>query len=320
MGDVLVTSSLFPLLRQKFPEAELHFFLDKKFSDIVLGHPDIDQLIFFEDNLRGNIKRIQREKYDAVVDVYSKIGTALVSFFSRAEITSGYYKPYLSLFYSSPVKRNIKSKLQIALCLENRVQLLEPLGIPQQAVHPKIYLSPTEIQEAENLLQKYGVRKDKKVLMLSTFGSTAEKSYPYMKQIIDIVSEQTDCQIICNYLPSQKYLFENLYNTLSQKSKNAIIKDFDTKNIRSFAASVSLCDALLGNEGGATNISKALNIPTFGIFSPFVDSSSWKWSEDGVENDSADIHDYIQGNPTYDDFKPEYFEDKLTRFIRKHLL
>ncbi|WP_434978544.1 glycosyltransferase family 9 protein [Daejeonia sp. YH14] len=320
MGDVLVTSSLFPLLRQKYPNSELHFFLDKKFSDIVLNHPDIDRLIFFEKDLVGNIHKIKREKYDVVVDVYSKIGTALISFFSGAGITSGYYKPYLSLFYSAPVKRHLKPESQMALCLENRVQLLEALDIPLADVHPKIYLTKTEIEEAENLFRKYGLCKDKKTLMVSTFGSTPEKSYPYMKDIIDRVSKNTDCQIICNYIPSQKDLFQNLYISLSEASKKAIIKDFATENLRSFAASVSLCDALLGNEGGATNVSKALHIPTFGIFSPVVDSSSWKWAEDGVRYDSADVHDYIKGNPTYEDFRPEYFEDQLDRFIQKHLL
>ena len=127
MGDVLVASSLFRLLRQKFPNAELHFFLDEKCSAIVQNNPYIDQLLFFEDHLSATIRKVKNEQYDAVIDLYSKIGTALISFFSGAGITSGYYKPYLFQFYKFSVKRHKSPQSQMALCLENRVQLLNHL-------------------------------------------------------------------------------------------------------------------------------------------------------------------------------------------------
>ena len=51
MGDVLVTSSLFPLLREKYPEAELHYLIAKNNAQILENNPFIDQLVYYEEKL-----------------------------------------------------------------------------------------------------------------------------------------------------------------------------------------------------------------------------------------------------------------------------
>ena len=321
MGDVLVTSSLFPILREKYPHAQLHYLIAKNNAQILENNPNIDNLVYYEDGFWKNLSNIKKGKYDIIIDVYSKIGTALMSFLSGAKKTTGYYKTYLSPFYTDPVKRKLQPiSTETALALEHRLQLLEPLGISYKKVKPELFVTFDEKNYVENKLKNYGVDFTKKLVMISTFGSSVEKSYPYMKEVLEQIAETHEIQILCNYLPFQKEKFNDLFESLNHSTQQKIIKNFDTTNLREYIATVSFCSALIGNEGGSTNIAKALDVPTFGIFAPFVDKLTWSWAEDGCRFDSVHIHDFNKESLQYEDLKPELFKQQLQEFLNNNLV
>jgi heptosyltransferase-2 len=63
-----------------------------------------------------------------------------------------------------------------------------------------------------------------------------------------------------------------------------------------------------------------LNIPTFTIFAPFVKKIGWNMFENNTTNISVHVDDYVENdsennNEMYNQFKPEFFENKLKNFI-----
>ena len=76
-------------------------------------------------------------------------------------------------------------------------------------------------------------------------------------------------------------------------------------------------------------MAKALNIPTFTIFSPFVGKNAWAMFDDGIKNVSVHLRDYINPKKTinekdkesikehYLSFTPDLYFDKLDTFILK---
>jgi ADP-heptose:LPS heptosyltransferase len=56
------------------------------------------------------------------------------------------------------------------------------------------------------------------------------------------------------------------------------------------------CDVLVANEGGTVHIAKALNKPTFTIFSPYVNKDHWASFEDGKFHHSVHL---LEINQTY---------------------
>lgn len=321
MGDVLVASSLFTKIRQAYPNSQLHYLIDEKHQDILRYNPYIDKLVFFEDSFFKTLRKIRSEKYDVIIDVYSKLGTALLSKMSGAGKSIGYHKSYLSPFYTYPIKR-IKEpqSTETALALEHRQQCLEPIGITYSKTFPVIFVTDEERTSAKNLLTDLSVDFDKAIAMISTFGSTSEKTYTHMKEVLEEVGRNPNVQILCNYLPSQKQEFQTLLQSLDDDTRSKIITDFDTKNLREFIAVTSFCTFLVGNEGGATNISKSLGIPTFGIFAPYVDKKTWAWAEDGIKNTSVHVHDFNKTSQNYEDLKPELFLSKLRHWISQNLV
>lgn len=323
MGDVLVTSTILPLLKNKYPDAEISFLLEEKYAQILIGNPYVHQMIFFKDRRMDTLSEIKAQKFDLVIDLYSKLETAAITYFSGAKTRIGFFKKYTRFFYNHPVKRDnrVKSK-NTTLGIEHRLLLLEPLGIPFQEAFPKVYLTDEEVRNAHEILTKYGLSENDPLIMISTFGSSEEKTYPikYMAELLnDIAACKPDAKILCNYLPSQKKLFEELLTLISVETKKATVQDFDTKDLREFAAVTGLCRCLIGNEGGATNVSKALGIPTFTIFSPHIRLSDWAWSSRPDADRFLHVTDFVENSESYADFRPSYFKNELEKFLDKTL-
>lgn len=324
MGDILVSSTTFPLLKKKYPNAEISFLLEEKHQQILLGNPYLDHVIFWDDkNFMQMAKAIKKQKFDIVIDLYSKIDTGLLSLLSGAKKRIGFFKKYTQLFYTHPVKRRRKALSEnTTLGIEHRLQLLEPLDIKFEEVFPKTYISEEESENAKKILSENKLTENDNLVMISTFGSTEEKTYPleYMAKILDdIIETKANSKILCNYLPSQKELFLQIFNMVSTETQQAIVKDFDTKNLREFAAVTSLCKCLIGNEGGATNLSKSLNIPTFTIFAPHIEAKGWAWTSNPTVDRFLHLNDFVPHSSDYSDFKPELFENQLKDFLNKVL-
>ncbi|WP_073293451.1 glycosyltransferase family 9 protein [Chryseobacterium polytrichastri] len=324
MGDVLVTSTILPLLKKKYPQAEISFLLDEKHAQILIGNPYVNHVIFFKDSMINTLADIKRQKFDLVIDLYSKIETGIITLFSGAKTRIGFLKKYTQFFYNFPVKRDKKLKSKnTTLGIEHRLLMLEPLQIQFQEVFPKVYLLEEEVNNAHKILAENGLSSHDNLVMISTFGSSEEKTYPieYMAELLEYIAYyKPDAKILCNYLPSQKGLFEKLLTLISPNTKKLIIKNFDTRNLREFASVTSLCKCLIGNEGGATNLSKALDIPTFTIFSPHIQLSDWAWSSNPEMDRFLHITNFVPDSKTYSDFKPSFLKNDLEEFLDKTLV
>lgn len=337
IGDVLTTSLLFELLRKKYPEAELHYLINSHTYPVVEHHPFIDKFVFCTPEIEKStlkflafIKTIRSENYDTVIDVYSIISSTLISVFSKAKVKIAYYKSYNALFISNPIERLNTPKNNASLAIENRIKLLEPLDISfKKTIFPKIYLTNKEVETAKQFLEQSNINLNKPLFMISVLGSSTNKTYPhkYMASLLDHVSETNkDIQLLFNYIPKQKEDARLIYKETLESTKNQIYFEVLGKNLREFIAITSLCDTLIGNEGGANNIAKALDLPTFTIFSPFINKKNWFGDNEKKKHTAVHLLDFIDYDREkakqdpggfYKLFKTEYIITKLTAFIKK---
>ena len=199
------------------------------------------------------------------------------------------------------------------LAIENRLQLLEPidLELSKTIIKPKIYLTDMETGHAEKTLIASNIDLAQPMIMMSVLGSGANKTYPlgYMASVIDFIVEHTNVQILFNYIPKQIEEAKSVFNLCKPKTQKQIFMSIFGTNLREFLALTSYCNALIGNEGGAVNMAKALDIPTFTIFSPWIEKKHWAAFEN-EKNMSVHLKDY----------KPDFFKNKEGKKIKKEAL
>jgi heptosyltransferase-2 len=338
IGDVLITSVIFEELKQKFPAAELHFIVNKNTTPVLENNPNIDKIIILDPNIEKGIfgfvkqmNRIRNEKYDIIIDSYSKLKTALFCKFSDAKKTISFHKWYSRFFYTDTIIRTKHSISTATKAVEHRLQLLKPLGIDFQVIKPKLYLQNSEIENAIELLNRNNIDLNRPIIMISAIGSSEAKTYPleYMAQVIDEIAENKKVQILFNYIPNQIGIALELYNLCKLETQEKIFFDVYAKSLREFMSLTSQCAALIGNEGGAINMAKALDVPTFTIFSPFILKNDWNMFENETTNISVHLSDYYPNlelknskNDTeiYKLLKPELFNKLLLLFLNNNNL
>lgn len=318
IGDVLTSTIICNNLKAKFPDSTIDYMCYPNSIDVLIENPNIDNIIPVTNKIRKStfefikfIFEIRRKKYDVVIDVYSKLGTSLIAFFSGAKYKVSYHKWYSNIFYNYSYERFDAIKSEFGLAIENRLLLLKPFFSEKITnVKPKIFLKESEIAEAKNILKSYNVDPEKTLIMFGILGSEHYKTYPLdgMAKIIDFTVTKTNATILFNYIPNQKEQALEVYNYCSEETKKHIIFDLYATNLRQFLAILSQCEMLIGNEGGAVNMAKALEIPTFSIFTPSVRKETWQLFENEAKNVSVHLKD----------LKPEIYEKHTEQYIKEH--
>lgn len=317
IGDVLTTSILFEALKNENPEFELHYVLNSNTLPVVENNPFIDKCFVVNPEMQNKrsvffrfLKSIRSEKYHAVIDVYSKFSSNLITKSSKAEIKISKHKWYTSYYYTDTIKELEVPKTKAGLAIENRLALLKPIlhYIPQP-IKPKIYLTLGESKKAKDFLVKAGLDLNNPIIMIGVLGSSKTKTYPldFMAQIVDTIVQEIDAQILFNYIPKQKDDAERVYRLCKASTKKKIYFEIYGKELREFLAITSYCSALIGNEGGAVNMAKALGLATFTIFSPWIKKEAWTMFDDDKSNVSVHLKD----------FKPQIYEKTSLKEIKK---
>jgi ADP-heptose:LPS heptosyltransferase len=105
-GDVVVATPVAPLLRERFPEAEIAFLVDKPFAALLHNNPFIDRVEVFDSNATWETwRRLAAERYDWVLDFQSSPRSVLAGLATGAPVRAGYAVPFWGRFFTASVPR-----------------------------------------------------------------------------------------------------------------------------------------------------------------------------------------------------------------------
>ncbi len=321
MGDVLMASTIANNLKKYNSNYIIHFMCYLNNSKIIETNPNIDKIIKVEEKVLKSfsglikiIKNINKEKFDVLIDPYEKTQSKIISKFSNIPRRISYPGKNHFGFYTDIINTKKIVKTPAGLALDNRLSLINPLvdySFKKNYEHP-LFLKEEEIVAGKKTLFKGGIKFDKSILMLGVLGSKEEKTYPlqYMGKLINLILENKEIDVLFNYIPKQVNQINELMSFIDTKHYHKIHPKILGKSIREFASIMYHCDIHISNEGGSCHISKALNKPTFTIFSPYIKLEDWNT---------------FSGNPLFEysdlkELKPELFKNNKQKQWRKNSL
>jgi len=340
IGDVLLSSIIANNIKSVFPESEVHFFAYDYASAVLENNPNIDKIIIVNDrelkkplNLFKQILAIKKTDYDIIFDAYSKFQSRLICLFSGSEYRIGFKRKHKTLklpFYTHPVNFLDESSKPCGKAIEDRINIIDsvfPVSKPDYV--PKLFLTEKEQQyDKINMLQS-------PVIMLGVLGSTLQKSMPYdyVAEVVNHITKTYKANILFNYAPHQKEDALKIYEQCDDKSQ--IHLDIYEDSVRGFITLMNKCDFLVANEGGSVHMAKALNKPTFTIYSPYILKDHWASFEDGTTHESIHLLEEkpnlfstdreerkaIEKDPTqlYRELTPDMIINKLDVFLKHHI-
>ncbi len=321
IGDVLISTVICEALKTAFPSCEVHYMIHPNTLAVVDNNPFIDRIVIFDPKLSGGFlgllkfgKSLKTENYDVVIDAYAKIESLIPTLLSTAPTRIGFKKWYSWLFYTKSVERK-EGVLNTAI-FHRLLLAKEVTKTDVEPMFPQIYLSSREREVASEKITD-SIGNDKKLLMISVLGSNKKKSLPaaQMAETLDFIAKESNATLLFNFMPKQLEEATEIYNLCKPETQNVIELDFYTKSLREFLAILSQCQALIGNEGGAVNMAKALSIPTFTIFSPWINKESWNMLTEQQHHEAVHIADYYP--ELYIDVNPKQYKGKSVFLYQK---
>jgi heptosyltransferase-2 len=318
LGDVLTSTIIADQLKIIYPQAHIDYLIIAHASAIIAQHPAIDGVIkvtkadFEKLPLLISLSRkLKQNNYNLLIDAYGKNNSALLSFLSGIKQRIGYKKWFSGLAYTDAVENKPDFKIDFkGTSLWSRLILTSFLSKkPNWDLQPKIYLTDLEKNEGSTWLIDKGLHLDQPITMISVLGSEERKTWPaeYMAVLLDELVKKTNTQVLFNYIPSQKEQALKVYHLCTAATQKQIwINDY-APSIRDFLKILHHCTCIIGNEGGAINMGKALDVPSFSIFSPWIVKDAWNAGEDNNKHMAVHLQDY----------EPALYVDKNYRRIKK---
>ena len=134
IGDVLVSSILCNNLRIAYPDAQIDYLVYESTVAVLEGNTAISNLILYNKSYRkSRIKilklglKIRKEKYDIVIDAYSKLESWIFVLLRGAKKRISYKKPGREFLYTHNVPLATFPQTTMGLAIERRLSLLKPL-------------------------------------------------------------------------------------------------------------------------------------------------------------------------------------------------
>jgi heptosyltransferase-2 len=343
IGDVLVSSIICNNLRKVYPVAQIDYLVYESTIPVLEGNPNIDNVLIFQEKHRKSKREflslaleIRANKYDLLIDAYSKLESWLIVLLSGAKRKISYKKIGRNFLYTDNVPFAELPKTNLGLAIERRLSLLEPLDLKIEVdPFPKLFVTDKENQDALAFFEYHHLKKDRKNLMISLLGSEKLKTYPleFIAKVVDTIADNQEVNILFNYFPKQIKDAKIVFDACKPSTQEKIYFDLLGNDLRSFIAIMNNCDLIIGNDGGAINMAKALGKPSFIIFSPWIEKKIWATLEDGVHHISVHLNDFkpellasktekeLKKNTLslYQEFEHELFKDKVESFLKQNL-
>ncbi len=267
IGDIVLTTPLIHTLRDAFPDAYIAYLGDKSGVSLLEKNPYLDEIFSIDFSRNTTLQqlalfyKLNRKRFDLVVDLFCNPRSALLSYATQASVRVGGDLPGRGKLYTVRIKDDGVPKSAV----EFHYQSLKAAGIGAKYFAPEIFLSDDEKKESRRYLEWQGIDFSRPLVALHPGGTWPAKLWPAERfaDLADSLTAKTRAQIILTKGPRD--------GETAGKVENAAVGgvlSLPVLPLRQLAAILSLCSAYVANDSGPMHIAAAVGTPTIGIFGP----------------------------------------------------
>ena len=265
IGDILLTTPVFPNLKAYFPDATINLLTLRHSRDILIDNPYLTRAFTYdpsEDKSWCLIKNIRQQKYDLVIDLFGNPRTALITFLSGAKYRFGFQFRGRNYAYNISTKgrggevHNVEFNLDALRALEIPI-VSTNLFLPVNIVHRDF---------ADSFIKSAGLQ-GRTLIGISKTGGWESKRYK-SNDYIELINR-------LNKIYDVSFLL--IWGTKKEKEDCELIaRSIDRKNafvipdspIKYLGALIQKCVLVIGNDSGPLHIAVSVGTPTLGIYGP----------------------------------------------------
>lgn len=238
LGDVVISTSVLKAIRERYPEAEIDFLTDSRYSAVFDRNPYVNKVLTFKRDEPRLYEFVRLRKmigqYDIVFDLQNKIFSKIFAFTkSRGDIFT---------FKKSQFHKNNENGI-----LELYHIFLNNLGIQLRDNRYSLF---------------YERRKVRDTIGINIEGGHLSKRLS-RKQIFEVVSKLSEMGLKIILIGTE--LSSELARDISCRFRDIV--DTTSLPVKGLIENISTLSVLITTDSGPLHIAAALNIPTVAIFS-----------------------------------------------------
>ena len=280
IGDVLLASPVFEVLKMRFPEAELHLFTEQKCEPLLRHNPFIDKfhLIDRKDGFFRQLafyRKVAEHRFDLVIDLQQLPRCRMMSLISRAPVRLSFPASVLSGFIY-----NCLVTPEDGYASQTKISLLRPLGIRWNGEGPRIFLTEEERKQARELLFGCGLRPGHRLVVMDSTHRRPAKRWPAERfaALMKLMSEKdASFRFLLMRGPGEEKDIERLRSLCLNAglAPEALLVPETLPDIRLSAACLAEAELHIGNCSSPRHMAVALGIPSLVI--PGASGTAWKY-------------------------------------------
>lgn len=261
LGDVVCSLPVAGALKRGFPDCEVVWYADPRFSALVDRCAFVDKVVLASPKVSPTTWPKPEGEFDAALDVQGLFKSAIIVGRSRAKRKVGFHwQREAAGLFSSPVTPDPTS----AHVVDQYVDVARAVG--GVAARAEFGLSATQEdrQHALSLLAESGIEGDYAVL--NPTSAHAAKRWPpssFAELAAKLHAEGLRCVVIGGKAPADLEAAEAAVRAGGQ----AIVSLAGKTNLGALVALIEGCKFHVGGDTGSTHIAAALNRPAIGLYS-----------------------------------------------------
>ncbi|HIE44385.1 MAG TPA: lipopolysaccharide heptosyltransferase II [Candidatus Omnitrophica bacterium] len=263
LGDIVHTFPLLTSLRKSFPAFSIFWGVKDKFSELLEGHPYIDQIILWRDGkLWQFVKEIRRRRFDIVIELQGLFRTGLIAYLSGAPQRWGFSQEESKEWQFMFLNRRVKTKSSHVV--EKNLEFAEKLGAKREVE----FLIP-EREDAkkyiEENLKKALVLPEDKLIALSPGGGWANKIWSDEKfaNLGKRLTLKKNWRVLILWGPGE---FKKAIS-INEIAEGKLVVAPPT-GIPQLVSLLKKCSMVIGGDTGPLHLAAALNVPVVGLYGP----------------------------------------------------
>ena len=308
LGDVIHSTLAIEAIRKQYPDAELHFMVDRVCALAVESNPHIDKFFYFDKVSYGKrlkkswleffplcrevgkiLRELRQTKYDLAFDLQGIERSIFFLYLCRAKrkFVKG-NKPLLKGFKNASKNDHALTEIRGTLKLG---------GIECEEFFPKIYLKksadfsnklPAAIQQALG-------QEDKKLILLSPFTSWVTKDFPveaYLRTVELLRETHADAEFAFVATPDKRDEINTSikeFSFIEPNTSKHVHNLAGLTNIQELQVLIDQANLVIASEGAVGHIASALDTPVCVIFGPTQPTRVGPWGKNAyvIQSETA---------------------------------
>ena len=275
LGDVLLTSPLIRVLRQKFPRARIDFLVRREYAELVKYNPHLTRV--WEFDASGGLKellswrqRLREQRYQVMLDVHRNLRSLVWTGFLPGTRVYRVKKNQFLRFLLVKFKINLYRRVygRVTPVWEKYLRTGAALGLKPDGARLELFLPPEAEETAAHFYRKLPAGRWEVVMSPGARHFTKRWPMEYFAEVIQTLHERHGLHTILVGGTDDREVGEAI---LSQLPPGTAISTMGQLSILETAALMKRAGLVISNDSGLMHVAAALERPLIALFGSTVE-------------------------------------------------